>query len=325
MAVYNAERYLKESVASLKRQTVSDFECVCVDDASTDSSPAMLDEIAAGDNRFRIVHLQKNQGPAHARNVALAVSHGELVTMLDADDWLSENALQEAVNTFSEHPQTDCVLFDLLFAYADGTVKEYDWHYGGNGPFEIMTGREAFLATLDWGIHGVYMARRSLYDRWPYDESLPSYSDDNTTRIHYLHSQEVRCCRGRYYYRQHDNSVTTRVDVKRMNWMEAMAQLKSGLIAIGEPEDVLTRVEQQRWRVVIDSYWFVYTHRNKFAGEDRRRCMALIEKNYRSMEWWRLPARWSLRPGLWHLGGCWRAFRVAEKIYFLLRTFAGRK
>ena len=65
--VYNVENYLRECLDSTAGQTLQNIEIICVNDGSTDSSPAILEEYAAKDSRFVIVH-QENAGVSAARN-----------------------------------------------------------------------------------------------------------------------------------------------------------------------------------------------------------------------------------------------------------------
>ena len=79
--VYNVAPYLRECLDSVLAQTLTDWEAICVDDGSTDGSGAILDEYAARDQRFRIIH-QPNSGVSAARNVALDMVRREWI-------WLS--------------------------------------------------------------------------------------------------------------------------------------------------------------------------------------------------------------------------------------------
>ena len=91
--IYNAERHLRFSLGSVLWQTHSDWECICVDDGSTDGSGALLDEYAAKDERIRVMH-QANAGEGAARNAGMDVATGELVAFLDADDAWHPDALK---------------------------------------------------------------------------------------------------------------------------------------------------------------------------------------------------------------------------------------
>jgi len=92
--IYNAEKYLRECLDSIVKQTINDFEVICVDDGSTDASGQILYEYASKDKRFRIIH-QKNQYAGVARNNGIAQAIGKYIVFLDADDLLSIDALEK--------------------------------------------------------------------------------------------------------------------------------------------------------------------------------------------------------------------------------------
>ena len=108
--VFDTEKYLRESLDSMRNQTLKEIEVICVDDGSTDSSPQILAEFAAADPRFRIFH-QKNLGPSDARNWAVRESRGKYLYFMDSDDILELDALRQAVE-FAEQNALDLVCFD---------------------------------------------------------------------------------------------------------------------------------------------------------------------------------------------------------------------
>lgn len=327
VAVYNAEPFLSQCLKSLRQQTLKDFEAICVDDGSTDGSAQLLDQWAQGDKRFKVVHLSENHGQAYARNRGIEMTTSEYITILDADDWLSSDALEQAVGTMEKHPKTDAVLFDLRYCFPDGREDGYSWHYttegverNNDGSFKVMTGRQAFIASISWQIHGVYAARRRLFKLFPFDTTLRSYSDDNATRLQYRASREVRCCKGKYFYRQHEASVTHKPSIKRMNWMGALTLLRNNLRQMNETDEGLDAVELQRWLVIVDSGWFLYRHRKTFSKEDRRYCLGRIHEEWAETETSRLPLKKKLRPGFFPFRGCWPLFRVEEWLLFTIKT-----
>lgn len=109
--VYNVEReYLEAALNSVLAQTFSDWECICVDDGSTNDSGRVLDAFAAKDPRFK-VHHRTNQGVGAARNYALEKVTGEWIMFLDGDDTYSQNALTEIHSLSQKYPTSKLIRF----------------------------------------------------------------------------------------------------------------------------------------------------------------------------------------------------------------------
>lgn len=87
MPVYNAEKYLKNSLHAVLNQKYRNLEVICINDGSTDNSLSILQNIAKTDDRVRIIN-QENAGPAHARNAGLDAATGKYISFVDADDTL---------------------------------------------------------------------------------------------------------------------------------------------------------------------------------------------------------------------------------------------
>lgn len=94
MPVYNAEKYLKQTLDSLVKQTLKNIEIICVDDGSADSSPEILKEYEARDERIRVFR-QEKQGAGAARNYGLEQARGEYLLFLDSDDLFDKNLCGE--------------------------------------------------------------------------------------------------------------------------------------------------------------------------------------------------------------------------------------
>lgn len=316
IAVYNAEKYLAQCLDSLLAQTMPDFQAVCVDDASTDRSWEILQEYAEKDSRIEIERLDQNRGQAHARNVALRRARGTYTCFLDSDDWFSPDALQCAVETFRQEPETDSVLFHTVFCEADGKVQsDYPMQ-----AFHGMSGYDAFRASLTWDIHGIYMIRTAIHRLYPFDDSVRSYSDDNTTRIHYLKSRHVSTCTGTYYYRQHDASVSHQQGVCRFDYLKANTSMKEQLIAMAMPDDILDAYENVRWLNCIGLYYHYYQYRKKLSAAERHYGLGEIQKVWQSIETQRLSKGNSQKLGHVPLQFSWKLFRLQEETYFFLRT-----
>lgn len=116
--VYNVERFLKQCLDSVLAQTFTDYEVVCVNDGSTDSSPGILRRYAKKDNRILVID-QENGGLSAARNTGMSYARGEYIAFLDSDDYLDSQMLEKTVAK-AEESHADIVIFDY-WLYFDST------------------------------------------------------------------------------------------------------------------------------------------------------------------------------------------------------------
>ena len=217
--VYNVESYLCSCLDSITVQTISNFEVILVDDGSTDNSGYICDEYAQRDRRFFVIH-KKNEGVAKARITAFEHSHGDLITFIDSDDYVSPEYLEKL-----SHPiffgGADMVSCDLTLV-EDGETNE---------PFPKLAGIwekdsiDDFISNhffYDNQIQGygmtVYlwtkMVKRKLVkaallmgkDMW--------YAEDQIAVFHMLKNCEklVLLSDRLYYYVQHQGQVIKKYD-----------------------------------------------------------------------------------------------------------------
>ncbi len=113
MPVYNAGGFLEESLKSVLNQTFTDFELICVNDASDDMSAEILQRYANTDDRINILTNSVHKGAAESRNWGLAVAKGIYLSFLDADDIFEPDMLEQAYETIEKH-QADVVIFEYM-------------------------------------------------------------------------------------------------------------------------------------------------------------------------------------------------------------------
>lgn len=135
--VYNKAGHLDQCLFSLSKIKRDDWECLLIDDGSTDDSPAICDQWAETDSRFRVVH-QQNSGVSVARNLGISLARGGWVYFLDADDYcidpsfnLEENSNTHVIfgyfldgNTLISPLRKNIVSIDnFAFAYLKGDLR----------------------------------------------------------------------------------------------------------------------------------------------------------------------------------------------------------
>ena len=101
--VYNTEKYLRQCLDSVLNQTFKDFECICINDCSTDNSYSVLEEYAKKDDRFVLINLAENKGQGNARNQGIKIAKGKYITFVDSDDWVKENHIENLYNSIIKY------------------------------------------------------------------------------------------------------------------------------------------------------------------------------------------------------------------------------
>lgn len=96
--IYNVEHYLDQCLESVRIQTLHDIEVICINDGSTDGSPAIIERFVHDDPRFRVIN-KENSGYGASMNMALDAARGEYIGILESDDYLEPDALERLVAT----------------------------------------------------------------------------------------------------------------------------------------------------------------------------------------------------------------------------------
>ena len=112
--VYNAEKYIKQTIETIKGQVYGNWEAVFVDDCSTDKSAEIIKKDVS--NKIKIIKLNKNSGPAIARNIGIEVSEGKYVCFLDADDLWKKDKLEKQINFMKKK---NCAFSYTSYYYID--------------------------------------------------------------------------------------------------------------------------------------------------------------------------------------------------------------
>ncbi len=95
--VYNAERFLEDTIKSVQKQSYKNWELVLVDDCSKDSSSEIIEKFQNSDDRIRYIKLEKNSGAAISRNTGIKNAKGRFIAFVDSDDLWEETKLEKQI------------------------------------------------------------------------------------------------------------------------------------------------------------------------------------------------------------------------------------
>lgn len=126
--IYNVEKYLFDCLSSVLNQTYTNFEVICVDDCSTDSSLQIAEEFAKADPRIKILKNEVNSSLGYSRNKGLKHAKGKYVLFLDSDDWLDFRTFEILHETAEKNP-VDVLMFKLINYDEDEKLFYHDDYY----------------------------------------------------------------------------------------------------------------------------------------------------------------------------------------------------
>lgn len=182
---YNRSYLIKETLLSVVSQTYRNWECIVVDDGSTDSTTLVVQEFIDQDIRFKYFTNQRKKGAQGARNTGILKSKGEWICFLDSDDYLLDNSIKDRIDSWEKaqcHDDIALVYGDFLnceFQKINGSA--YQWMIKNMAlcPFSVMLVRNKKVFTDDL-----------------LDERFPAWQDDDfvfniSTRYDVLHCGKV--------------------------------------------------------------------------------------------------------------------------------------
>ncbi|MBQ9893130.1 MAG: glycosyltransferase [Bacteroidales bacterium] len=168
---YNMEKYLGETLESVLAQTFGDWECIVVDDGSSDSSASVAEGFCGRDPRFRLLR-RRNGGVASARNDGIAASSGEYILPLDADDLILPQYMAKALEILDNERDVTVVYSG---ARRFGASRSWDLP---EFSMETMLGRNciyvsAFFRRRDYDLTpGFRPSMKDGYEDWDFWLSL---------------------------------------------------------------------------------------------------------------------------------------------------------
>jgi glycosyltransferase involved in cell wall biosynthesis len=225
--LFNAEKFITETVESILAQTFEDFEIIIVDDQSTDRSLSIMQGLVTSDSRIFIYNNECRKGAAGARNTGIRKANGQWIAFLDADDIYVKDALESRLAVLNKYPEAEFISADIAYLFEDSSKSEKGFYetrtnpvvanyfsqaYANNEILKIQKPIEIFLNTVMVGTDTVLL-KNSLFEKvGVFEESLERCEDDHLwiriARIADLYFVPKVVA----YYRQHPASITKRDD-----------------------------------------------------------------------------------------------------------------
>jgi len=165
---YNKERFIKEAIDSVLRQSFGDFEMIIIDNASTDKTSAIVNDYLRRDKRLRFIVNKTNLKIPRSRNQGLREARGKYIATLDSDDvWVDNDKLKKQVNFLENQPEY--ALIGSGFIVIDEIGKEL---FRRLNPTTDLTIRKVILSTNPFAHSSTLFLREAALKAGGYDENL---------------------------------------------------------------------------------------------------------------------------------------------------------
>ena len=200
---FNSEEYIKETIDSIKAQKLQDWECIIVNDGSTDKSEVIISENIVNDPRFKLITTE-NGGVARARNIALSESVGKYILPVDSDDVLMPDYSYNAVKFLEENPDYS-LYYGCVQYFGMGDFIEYPMWIN----YRQMLLQDCICVTAIYRReHGIKVGG--------YNESLEAMEDYDFWIRYLYNNDKVKISREvGFKYRNHPDSRHHSVPFKR--------------------------------------------------------------------------------------------------------------
>lgn len=259
--VYNVEKYLRNCLDSILAQSITDWQCYCMDDGSSDQSLMILEEYAQRDSRFHI-YQQQNQGPSKAVNKLLdEMGESKYLNFIDSDDYIHPKTFEIALNCI-EKEQAGIVEYSSIKVNESASIADID---------DKEPSSEQLIVTE----LSIYLSRKKALGYWinkwnklyrcesikglRFDTQL-YYEEDfmYASIVHQRITKKVILHAPLYYYRSNPNSLTKSIRfdkyvtsaIRRIELSDAYF-IKQKRVAAHMMDDFMSDLSKDAYRMIL--------------------------------------------------------------------------
>lgn len=203
---FNAASTLKFALSSVIAQTLTDWECIVVDDGSTDSPVTVVR--GADDDRIKFIPLSRNMGRGYARQTGLETAKGEYVSFVDADDWIYPDKLTDQISALRRFPQVDLISGGMAIVDRDQAMVGIR----ADGPAHALVVRDPVpIPTMPSIAFGPCMIRTSVARLHGFDVQMRATEDmDLLCRI-MMRTPYLQLPGAAYAYAEHTSNTIQKI------------------------------------------------------------------------------------------------------------------
>lgn len=273
--VYNAEGFISLALNSILSQDFSDYEIVCVNDASVDASLNILEKYSMMHTNIKIVDLVKNSGAVFARDKGLEVAKGDYIIFLDADDELSLGALSQIYCSIISNSEVDAVCLNMK----SENENAYQLWKGDS----VYNGYDAFIMMLEFKFPRIVAVRKSICLQVRL-ENITLEAGEGNFFDEYLWLKQLLACRNvvvakkcYYYYRSHSSQATNPTNIRFYDKLKR-SRLVNELVKKTCDDSVL--LSYRRFMIFELSWHYVIFSQMTYLDIEKKRINNLLKDSF---------------------------------------------
>lgn len=294
---YNQALFLNRAIDSVIAQSYKNWECIIVNDGSTDESLSIIQKYAEIDSRIRYISIS-NSGCANIpRQVGVAISKSDWICYLDSDDYITSAYIEKLYNKANK-TSSDIVLGRMVFIN-NQTGKEL-WsipssHFNMD---QIISGKKACSLTIGgWEIATNGLIKRELLNNIPVGNL--TFSDELNSRFVLINAKKITFCDVEYYYRIHPQSITHKISIRLFDILLIDQELEDFTISnFSELDDTSIKMRKARLFNLIFYQILYFKIKKSLKNEEIKNAKSIIKRFYKKQNFRmlkkELPIHWRI-------------------------------
>ncbi|MCL2283549.1 MAG: glycosyltransferase family 2 protein [Fibromonadales bacterium] len=278
---YNAEKYIEECLNSILSQTFQNWECIIVNDGSTDNTLGIIESFTTKDNRFSCYSIPNSGSAKIPRDIAISHAKANWIMEIDADDYVNDDVLEKL---YARAMETGVDIVYLRMRIFNEQKSQYFLPGKDFDMQKILTGKEAVMLTMPkWQTGAIGIVKRELWNsRSTLNTGIKHMNiDEYDTREMLIKANAVAFEDVIYNYRQHTASITKKFSIKLFETIitdKMLEDLFSEHFGKGSPQKIIA--SKYRIKELFSKRTMLFRIGSKLQIEERKKARDMIKEYY---------------------------------------------
>lgn len=320
---FNSSRLIRQTLDSILSQEFTDFEVLCVDDGSTDTTPDILYEYHRKDSRIKVFRKENQGSVPFSWNFIFPHLKGDFTLYMSHDDIIGDHGLSLLARDIMRDSTIDCIIPQVVFfennlSYSESKYDKINQRYA-NFVGREMSGCDAFFLMIDYTIPGFGLWRTNLIKKF----GVPTTSfnsDEYAQRLWAKHCRKIYFSKAKFGYRQTPLSIVRGLKPNHIYSLDTNLRLFQEILdtkSISHPK--ISQVQYRFFQALV--YLTVYFHRNReqYSIREQESIRNIIHASYINYSQ-SLSTPSSFKGLLYHILSLHHSiFNIGVKLYSLFR------